>query len=170
MPISRPANKFQLHQKIAPHLPILPHALNTLIVPCPARPSDTDICLLKYVFGFALVRNGAFSRESFDRDGHEKAIADNEICSFDADDLIRLWLDVVRLMCGVTEKFHSVRNLQKSKQQRKRCGLQCRDACCTDGRIFYQVLVVTTTPELQPVMIPVRSQYPVITHWPHLPQ
>ena len=69
-------------------------------VSCPARLSDTGICLLKYVFGIASVGGDVFSRHSYDDDGHEKAIASIELCTFDANDLTLLRLDIVRLMCG----------------------------------------------------------------------
>jgi len=57
------------------------------------------------VFGIASVGGDVFSRHSYDNDGHEKAIASIELCTFDATDLTLLRLDIVCLMCGVTKNF-----------------------------------------------------------------
>ena len=76
------------------------------------------------------------SRHSYDDDGHEKAIASIKLCAFDANDLTHLRLDIVCLMCGVTEKFHSVRDVGNTKQQRKHCDKHCTGACCYNGSIF----------------------------------
>ena len=70
------------------------------------------------MFGIASVGGDVFSRHSYDDDGHEKAIASIELCTFDANDLILLRLDIVRLMCGVTEKFHSVRDVANTRNNR----------------------------------------------------
>ena len=58
------------------------------------------------MFGISSVGGDVFSRHSYDDDGHEKAIAISiKLCTFDANDLTLLRLDIVRLMCGVTENF-----------------------------------------------------------------
>jgi len=88
------------------------------------------------VFGISSVGGEVFSRESYDNDGHEKAIATIDLCAFDGDGLIRLRLDVVRLMCGVTEKFHTVRDNRKPRSSGNGCDSQCTQACCTNDRIF----------------------------------
>ena len=63
------------------------------------------------MFGIASVGGDVFSRHSYDGDGHEKAIASIKLCTFDANDQTLLRLDIVRLMCGVTKKNHSVRDV-----------------------------------------------------------
>ena len=88
------------------------------------------------MFGIASVGGDVFSRHSYDDDGHEKAIASIKLCTFDANDLTLLRLDIVRLMCGVTEKFHSVRDVTNTKEQRKYCDKLCKGACCDNGSIF----------------------------------
>ena len=88
------------------------------------------------MFGIASVGGDVFSRHSYDDDGHEKAIASIKSCTFDANDLTLLRLDIVRLMCGVTEKFHSVRDVTNTKEQRKYCDKLCKGACCDNGSIF----------------------------------
>ena len=88
------------------------------------------------MFGIASVGGDVFSRHSYDDDGHEKAIASIKLCTFDANDLTLLRLDIVRLMCGVTEKFHSVRDVANTKEQRKYCDKLCKGACCDNGSIF----------------------------------
>ena len=47
----------------------------------------------------------------------------------DVNDLSHLRLDVVRLMCGVTEKIHSLRDVGKARQYRKDCDMHCTGAC-----------------------------------------
>ncbi len=79
------------------------HLSYFVTVSCLARLSDTGICLLKYVFGIASVGGDVFSRHSYDDDGHKKAIAIIELCTFDANDLTLTRLDIVRLMCGETK-------------------------------------------------------------------
>ena len=88
------------------------------------------------MFGIASVGGDVFSRHSYDDDGHEKAIASIELCAFDANDLSHLRLDIVHMMCGVTKKIHSVRDVGKTRRQRKDCGMYCTGVCCENGSLF----------------------------------
>lgn len=72
------------------------------------------------------------SVSSFDKDGHEGAIASSEMCSFDSNILERLRLDIVKLIIEVTSKFQSVRKHVQLDASSATCGTDCEnDSICS---------------------------------------
>ena len=95
----------------------------------PSRKTDIDICLVKYAHGVAYIGGDLLSLESFDRDGHEEALRASGSCRFESEDLDRLRLDILTLICDVACKFHSVRKNIDRPQETS----QCSDRLCHSG-------------------------------------
>ena len=108
---------------------ILTCFFSLLSVQIPSRKTDIDICLVKYAHGLTSSGENLLFLDPFDRDGHKEALQTSGYCRFESEDLERLRLDILTLICDVACKFHSVRKNIDRPQETS----QCSDRLCHSG-------------------------------------
>ena len=108
LPVTRPVGMCMFYDtEICYHSHASSHFKSS--VPCPAQNSDVGICLLKYASCISSTDAAAFSKHSFDDDGHEQCISDLPSLDICPSVLNQLRLNVLKLVCEVTCKYQSVR-------------------------------------------------------------
>ena len=96
-----------------------------LSVHFPTQTTDAGLCLLKYAHLLASMDNDTLNNRSFDDDGHENALGKNGSSSVSNDAMHRFWLDFLKLICEVTCKFHTVKNVSSRKNNQCGCNAEC---------------------------------------------
>ena len=66
--------------------------------------SEVGVCLLCYACGVSVMNKKALSQESFDKDGHASAIAEDDLGTVTSDGLEHLCRECVHIVCTVTDK------------------------------------------------------------------
>ena len=95
----------------------------------PKSNANTGLSILRYASGFACISEESFSIESFDADGHSNIISSHDQFSYNEVEIKRLRQDCLRLVCGVFEKYCTVR----SKSAEKCEFSDCSQKCCSNG-------------------------------------
>lgn len=96
-----------------------------LSVHFPTQTTDAGLCLLKYAHLLASMDNDTLNNRSFDDDGHENALGKNGSSSVSNDAMHRFRLDFLKLICEVTCKFHTVKNVSSRKNNQCGCNAEC---------------------------------------------
>ena len=101
-----------------------------LSVHFPTQTTDAGLCLLKYAHLLASMNKNTLNNRSFDDDGHENALGKKGLSSVSNDAVHHFRLDFLKLICEVTCKFHTVKNV--SSQKNNQCGCNAECDCTTD--------------------------------------
>ena len=123
MPLSRPFGKllFSWHfdcsqaNQLMQNMPLSVHF--------PTQTTDAGLCLLKYAHLLASMDKDTLNNRSFDDDGHENALGKKGLSSVSNDAVHHFRLDFLKLICEVTCKFHTVKNV--SSRKNNQCGYNC---------------------------------------------
>ena len=79
----------------------------------PATHSDVGFCLLRYASGMASMGSkGAFTVESFDKDGHKSLISLHKKFSYKRKEAANLREECLRLVCRISHKYSTVRKYE----------------------------------------------------------
>ena len=79
----------------------------------PANHADVGLCLLRYASGMASMwSEGAFTAESFDKDGHRSLISSHKKFSHKQTVVTNLREECLRLVCRISQKYCTVRKSQ----------------------------------------------------------
>jgi len=101
-----------------------------LSVHFPTQTTDAGLCLLKYAHLLASMDKDTLNNQSFDDDGHDKALGKKGLSSVSNDAVHHFRLDFLKLIYEVTCKFHAVKNV--SFRKNNQCGYNAECDCTTD--------------------------------------
>ena len=101
-----------------------------LSVHFPTQTTDAGLCLLKYAQLLASMDKDTLNNRSFDNDGHENTLCKKGSSNVSNDAMHRFRLDFLKLICEVTCKFHTIKNVSFRKNNQCGCNAECD--CTTD--------------------------------------